>query len=163
MAPSHLDHLATSPRGPPLSSPQGGPPGLGEPGQVQACSSDCQRFSFQPETRPFSYDCSVCRSRARRQGRLPSREETSPSIHWSAIHSFINLSTHLPFCREILGVLWCAQQGPAVATWWRLVLRPGVKDVVGVGVTTAAAIPPREDPRVCSPMSGSCCPGSSKD
>lgn len=78
-----------------------------------------------------------------------------PPIHLSTIH--------LPFCREIQGVLWCAQQGPVVGTGWRLVLRPGVKDVVGVGVTTAAAIHPKEDPRVCSPMSGSCCLGSSKD
>lgn len=86
-----------------------------------------------------------------------------PSIHRSAIHPFINLSIHLPFCREILGAHWCAQQGPVEATWWHLVLRPGVKDVVGVGVTTAVAIPPKEDPRVCSQMSSSCCLGSSKD
>lgn len=86
-----------------------------------------------------------------------------PSIHRSAIHPFSNLSIHLPFCREILGAHWCAQQGPVEATWWHLVLRPGVKVVVGVGVTTAVAIPPKEDPRVCSQMSGSCCLGSSKD
>lgn len=87
----------------------------------------------------------------------------SVSVCLSVCPSVTHPSIHLPSCRETQGVHWCARQGQVAATGWRWVLRPGVKDAVEVGGTTAAGILPREDPPVCSPMSGSCCPGSSKD